>query len=39
MVQITLTTGMSILGKMSTGIVSMDNTPMTAMSRASTTKV
>src|SRR5206468_12447060 len=38
-VQITLMTGMSILGKMSTGIVTMDSTPRTAINRASTTNV
>src|SRR2546426_7198038 len=32
-------TGMLILGKMSTGIVTMDSTPMRAINRASTTNV
>ena len=35
----TLTTGMLIFGKMSTGIVTMDSTPMTAISSAITTNV
>jgi len=34
-----LTTGISIFGKMSTDIVMMDNTPMTAMSSDITTNV